>query len=177
MLNESGNHNHFAASGLPLWGPPDSLMGSCWLRFLETDMSDVTSYYYLHTNGDLIFEKFRPEPDSDFVRWQDEHLRMKKKITSQELCDIQDKEPGEVIDAEFVRCSEIDHAGQCLDAQGHDGPHMFERESDGPDWSRCQFHCEIVGAFYGMRCTRRLDHHGSHQYQPLIKEKDDDDQD
>src|SRR5512146_3245055 len=25
-------------------------------------------FYYLHTNGDLIAKKFRPEDDSDFVR-------------------------------------------------------------------------------------------------------------
>lgn len=35
-------------------------------------MLEITGYYYLHTDGDLIFKKFRPEADSDFVRrvWQ-----------------------------------------------------------------------------------------------------------
>ncbi len=31
-------------------------------------MADITGWYYLHTNGDLIFKKFRPESDSPFVR-------------------------------------------------------------------------------------------------------------
>jgi len=28
----------------------------------------MDGYYYLHTNGELIFKKFEPEFDSDFVR-------------------------------------------------------------------------------------------------------------
>ncbi len=31
-------------------------------------MSDVTGYYYLHTNGDMIFKTTCPELDSGFVR-------------------------------------------------------------------------------------------------------------
>jgi len=28
----------------------------------------MDGYYYLHTNGELIFKKFRPEDDSPFVK-------------------------------------------------------------------------------------------------------------
>ena len=45
----------------------------------------MIAYYYLHTNGDLIYKKFRPEDDSSFVRriWE---LNLEERESAWILC-------------------------------------------------------------------------------------------
>lgn len=67
----------------------------------------MNGFYYLHTNGDLIWKRFRPEDDSDFV----------KKIWE---CDISDRGSGWKIileslalGARFYRVKELAAKWKC----------------------------------------------------------------